>query len=184
MTTIPTLTTERLTLRAPAAGDFPALAAFFASDRAAFVGGPMSEELTWRHLASEIGHWHLRGYGRWMVDVTATGQTVGMIGLWNPHGWPEAEIGWDLFEGFEGKGYATEAAAAARQFAYEVLGWSTVISLVKPANTASAAVARRLGCMQDGDFTHERHGFMNIYRHPSAADLAAQSTDGGPEAYA
>ncbi len=140
----------------------------------------MTPELAWRQLACEIGHWTLRGYGRWMVDVTETGETVGMVGLWNPEGWPEPEIGWDLFEGQEGKGYATEAAAAARAHAYDALGWSTAISLVKPDNTASAAVAKRLGAWHDTSFTHERWGEMQVWRHPAPEDLA----EGGMEAYA
>ena len=114
-----------------------------------------------------------------MVEVTETGEIVGNVGLWNPEGWPEPEIGWDLFEGAEGKGYATEAARAARAYAYDVLGWTTVISLVKPANEASARVAARMGAFLDSEFTHERWGHMQVWRHPAPADIA----DGGMEAY-
>jgi len=176
---IPTLHTERLTLRGPDARDIEPMRAFYASDRSKFVGGPLTAELAWRQLGTEIGHWTLRGYGRWMVDETATGRTVGNVGLWNPEGWPEPEIGWDLFDGAEGKGYATEAALAARAYAYDVLGWTTVISLVKPANQASAKVAARMGAFLDSEFTHERWGQMQIWRHPAPQDIA----DGGMEAY-
>ncbi|KAA2313571.1 N-acetyltransferase [Pseudooceanicola sediminis] len=177
---IPTLTSERLTLRGPDARDIDALSAFYASDRSRFVGGPMNREQTWRQLATEIGHWTLRGYGRWMVDLTATGATVGMVGLWNPEGWPEPEIGWDLMNGHEGHGYATEAALTARAYAYDVLGWSTAISLVKPGNDGSAHVALRLGARMDGEYSHVRFGHLDIYRHPAPADLV----NGGAEAYA
>ena len=177
---IPTLHTPRLTLRAPVESDFAPFAAFYASDRSKFVGGPLGREASWRMLAMEAGHWTLRGYGRWIVEETETGTPVGLIGLFNPEGWPEAEVGWDLFEGFEGRGYATEAGAAARSLAYDTLGWTTAISLVKPDNTGSARVAERLGCWHDGDFTHERHGFMHVWRHPSPEDHA----EGGMEAYA
>lgn len=172
MTTIPVLKTERLTLRGPDARDIAPMRAFYASDRSKFVGGPLSAELAWRQLGTEIGHWTLLGYGRWMVDVTETGETVGNVGLWNPEGWPEPEIGWDLFEGAEGKGYATEAAQAARAHAYDTLGWTTVISLVKPANQASARVAARLGARLDSEFIHERWGPMQVWRHPSPTELA------------
>lgn len=177
--TIPTLTTQRLTLRAGAARDVEPLVAFYASDRSQFVGGPMARDQVWRHLACEIGHWVLNGYGRWMVDVTDTGETVGMVGLWNPSGWPEPEIGWDLFAGHEGKGYATEAAEMARAYAYDVLGWTTAISLVKPANVASARVAERLGAAIDGSFEHATFGGLDIYRHPAPDALV----NGGMEAY-
>ncbi|MCA0922130.1 GNAT family N-acetyltransferase [Pseudooceanicola nanhaiensis] len=180
MITIPTLTTERLTLRAPALSDFDTLTAFYASDRSKFVGGPMTAELTWRQLATEIGHWQLRGFGRWIVDETASGRTIGMVGLWCPEGFPEPEVGWDLFEGSEGKGYATEAGAAARAYAYGEVGLTTLISLVKPANTPSARVCARLGAWHDSDFTHERWGALQVWRHPAPEDLA----EGGMEAYA
>ncbi|MGR3323465.1 MAG: GNAT family N-acetyltransferase [Pseudooceanicola sp.] len=180
MTEIPVLHTERLTMRGPDARDIAPIRDFYASDRSQFVGGPLTAELAWRQLGTEIGHWTLRGYGRWMVDVTDTGETVGMVGLWNPEGWPEPELGWDLFEGQEGKGYATEAAQAARAYAYDVLGWQTLISLVKPANTASAAVAQRLGAALDSAFTHERWGPMQVWRHP-APDMLE---NGGMGAYA
>lgn len=170
--TIPTIETERLILRAPAERDFPPMAEFYGSDRARFVGGPTTPELTWRMLAMEAGHWLLRGYGRWIAEEKATGATVGMVGLFNPEGWPEPEIGWDLFNGFEGRGFATEAGRAVRAFAYDVLHLPTVMSLVKPPNTASARVAERLGCVREGTFIHERHGVMDVWRHPSARALA------------
>lgn len=180
MTQIPTISTPRLTLRAPEASDFPGFAAFFASERSKFVGGPAPAEQSWRMLATELGHWPLRGYGRWAVEETETGAFVGIIGLWNPEGWPEPEIGWDLMNGFEGKGYATEAALAAREFAYGTLGWTTVISLVAPENAGSRNVAKRMGAQYEGLFEHERHGTLEVWRHLSPDALAA----GGLEAYA
>ena len=176
---IPTLTTERLILRAPEACDIAPFAAFYASERSHFVGGPLTAEGSWRMLAMEIGHWTLKGFGRWIAETRNTGEAVGLIGLFEPEGWPEPEIGWDLFNGFEGKGYATEAGHAARAYAYDILGWPTAISLVKPGNDGSAAVAKRLGAYPDGSITHERHGPMYVYRHPAPVELA----DGGIEAY-
>lgn len=169
----PTLTTPRLTLRALGPQDAASFAAFYASDRSSFVGGPLSAELSWRALAGEIGHWTMKGFGRWAVTETGNDTCIGCVGLWEPLGWPEPEIGWDLFEGATGKGYATEAAQAARRFAYMSLGWRTAISLVADGNDASARVAARLGCKADGPFTHPRFGAMMIYRHPSAAEVAA-----------
>lgn len=168
----PTLATERLTLRQLGQKDLAPMTAFYASPRSQFVGGPASAEQVWRMLAAEIGHWALRGYGRWGVDITETGETCGMVGLWNPEGWPEPEIGWDLYNGFEGRGYATEAGRAVREYAYATLGWSTAISLVNPANTGSQGVARRLRAVHEGAFTHERFGLVEIWRHPAAEDAA------------
>ncbi|MEM9754378.1 MAG: GNAT family N-acetyltransferase [Pseudomonadota bacterium] len=169
---IPTLTTERLTLRAPVLGDFAPLSAFYATAHSKFVGGPLTPELTWRSLATELGHWALRGFGRWSVVETGTGQWVGMVGLWHPEGFPERELGWDLAQAATGKGYATEAAGAARAHAYSTLGWTTLISLVADDNAPSRKVAQRLGATYDGPFTHERYGKMQVWRHPSPEAMA------------
>jgi len=168
VTSIPTLITDRLVLRALKADDFPAFAEFYASDRSKFIGGPATETQAWRFLACEIGHWALRGYGRWAVEEISTGQFCGLIGLWFPLDWPEPEIGWDLMNGYEGKGYATEAALAARTHAYTTLGWTTAISLVAPENHGSRSVAQRMGASRDGDFTHEKFGPTEIWRHVPA----------------
>jgi len=164
---IPTLTTSRLTLRPLMAADFDVFADFFASDRSKFVGGPVPRELSWRMLAVELGHWSLRGYGRWAVEETASGRFAGVVGPWNPEGWPEPEVGWDLMAGFEGKGYATEAATAALAYVFDTLGWPTAISLVATGNDSSRRVARRLGAAHDGMFEHPRFGLLEIWRHPA-----------------
>lgn len=168
---IPTLTTDRLTLGPLSEGHFDGFAAFYADARSSFVGGPMEADRAWRALATEIGHWTLRGYGRFAVTETATGAFVGVIGPWNPLGWPEPEIGWDLMNGFEGQGYATEAARAARQWAYDQLGWPTAISLVADGNDASARVAERLGAHHETDFVHAMFGPMSVWRHPPASEV-------------
>lgn len=164
---VPVLTTDRLTLTALGPAHFAPLAAFYASDRSRFVGGPATANQAWRMLAAEIGHWTLRGYGRFAVELTETREMVGIVGPWNPEGWPEPELGWDLMNGHEGKGYATEAALAVRDHAYETLGWTTAISLVAEGNDASAAVARRLGATFERRFTHDMFGEMQVFRHPA-----------------
>jgi len=170
---IPTLETERLTLRAPAEADFPALAAFYETDRAEFVGGHIGPNEVWRTLASMIGHWALRGYGMWAVDERETGLFCGHVGPWNPHGWPEPEIGWTLLGAAEGRGIAREAAEASRAYAYGSLGWTTAISLIDPANTRSIRLAERMGARLDYEFQHDDYGLMHAYRHPSPQELAA-----------
>lgn len=168
---IPTLHTSRLILRAPQISDFPEFAAFYASDRARFVGGPMTSDNAWRMLATEIGHWTLRGYGRWALEERETGAFCGVAGLWYPAGWPEPEVGWDLMNGFEGRGYATEAGEAARCYAYETVGLPTLISVVAHGNTGSASVARRLGATFERDMVHSRFGQVQVWRHPAPETL-------------
>lgn len=165
--TIPTLQTERLILRAHKLEDIEHEVEFFKSDRSHHVGGPLGEEQVFRAVMGFIGHWALRGYGFWAVEEKATGKYIGRVGLWFPVGWPEKEIGWTLMNGAEGKGFAYEAALAARAHAYKTLGWKTAISMILHGNTRSIALAEKMGAVLDSDFEHERFGPCHIYRHPN-----------------
>lgn len=168
---IPTLGTERFVMRAPKPSDFDAYAVFRTSDRAVGVGGPYTREQAFESLCGVVGHWQIEGYGRWMV--TDAGDTpLGIVGLSNSPAWPEPEISWSVFAAAEGKGVAFEAAMATRDYAYTVLGWSTVISCVSRDNTRSQALADRMGATHDGSFVHEELGELLIYRHQSAKDIA------------
>ncbi|MEW9918380.1 GNAT family N-acetyltransferase [Marimonas sp. MJW-29] len=163
---IPTLRTERLVLRAPEAADFEHVAAFFADEvRSTGFAGPLDRNEAWRWYASMIGHWALRGYGFWIVD-TKDGETVGMVGLWYPDGWPEPELGWVMFAAGEGKGYAFEAAVEARRYAYETLGFRTLSSNIFPGNERSIALAERMGAFHEKTYENVSHGTELVFRHP------------------
>lgn len=166
MIEIPRIETERLILRAHRESDIPVETAFFASERSRFVGGPSEHPNGWRSVTGILGHWALRGYGFFAVELKETGEYCGRAGPLFPDTWPEPEIGWTLMNGFEGKGIAFEAAIAGRQYAYQSLGWTTAISLVDPQNTRSAALAKRMGAWRDEDYMHPTLGRAHIYRHP------------------
>lgn len=168
----PTLTTDRLTLRAQMPQDFDAYADFYGSERSWGMGGPIDRPAAWRLFAAELGHWQMRGYGFWMVDVTETGETVGQVGFWHPEGWTEVEIGWAMFEGSEGKGYAFEAAQNLRSYAYDVLGWGPLTSVIAPGNTRSESLAQRLGATPERDWTTPSGRVGVIWRHPGKEALA------------
>ena len=164
---IPVIDTPRLRLRGPEAADFDAFAAFMASPRAACVGGPVSRAQAWRSFGHLAGHWLMRGYSMFILADRDGGAPLGMAGPWFPEGWPEPEIGWSIWDPqAEGRGLAHEAATAARRFAYDSLGWTTAISLIVEGNDRSEALARRMGCAREGDFTHETLGGSRIFRHP------------------
>lgn len=163
---IPRLQTARLILREYRQADFDAFAAFYASERSQFIGGPVTREMAWRGLATHLGHWALRGYGFWAVEDRASGQFCGHVGLWFPEGWPEPEVGWVMMGHAEGRGIAHEAALAARDYAFGPLGWTTAISAIDPGNARSIRLAARMDCQREGDFTHVRLGPMQIWRHP------------------
>lgn len=169
---IPTLQTERLILRAPEARDLDPYAEFLASQSADMIGGPFDRADAWLKLCAMIGHWSLRGYGRWALEVKGHSISIGTVGLYFPEGWPEPEIAWSVFSAGEGKGYAFEAAQAARDYAYNILGWPSVISLVDDSNTRSVALAERMGATRDGVHHHPKYGALTIWRHIAPKPVA------------
>jgi RimJ/RimL family protein N-acetyltransferase len=116
-----------------------------------YIGGKaFSRAEAWRHMASVVGHWHLRGYGHWAVEEKSSGQFVGRVGMQHPEGWPDFEIGWTIAREHWGKGYATEAARRALDYAFDELKREHVISLIHPENRASIKVAEKLGERVEG----------------------------------
>lgn len=150
----PVLETARVRLRQFEASDVEAFARICADpETMRYIGDGHVFDLveTWRAVALLLGHWELRGYGTWAVEERATGALVGRIGLHNPEGWPGLEVGWLLDRSRWGRGYATEGAAAAVDYAWRELGADRLISLIQPANARSIRVAERLGERHDGD---------------------------------
>jgi RimJ/RimL family protein N-acetyltransferase len=142
------LRTERLLMRAwreSDLDDYAAMSADPAGMRYIGEGKTVDRAEAWRAMALFAGHWALRGYGLWALELRAGGSFVGRVGLWRPEGWPGLEVGWALARSHWGQGYATEAGSAAIQFAWDVLRAGEVISLIQPENTASQRVAERLG---------------------------------------
>jgi RimJ/RimL family protein N-acetyltransferase len=147
------LASQRLLLRMFRESDLDAYAEMCADpDVMRYIGDghPLSRAESWRHMALVVGHWQLRGYGLWAVEERSTGVLAGRVGCWQPEGWPGFEIGWALRRGFWGRGFATEAALAALDFAFARLGQTRVISLIDPDNGPSIAVAIRLGMSMQG----------------------------------
>ena len=151
MIDIPQLETERLRLTAFGDRHFEAYAEMLAdasSTRFVGDGQPLDRMNAWRSMAMLLGHWALRGYGMWAVELKDTGEFVGRVGLLNPEGWPDVELGWMLVPEHRQQGYASEATSAALHFAFNSLGLERLISLIRLDNVRSERVARRLGGRQ------------------------------------
>jgi RimJ/RimL family protein N-acetyltransferase len=151
----PTLETERLRLRGWRPDDFEPYAAMLAeAETARFItrrGLPYGERETWAEMAFLAGHWQLLGYGMFVVEERETGRFLGRVGPLQPKGWPGFEIGWGLIRSATGKGYATEAAAAAIDWSFATFPLERIISLIDPRNEPSRRVAQRLGEVLSGD---------------------------------
>ena len=81
ITSIPTLTTTRLVLRAPVYADFPAYAALMGSARAVHMGGPYDTRAAWGLFCHDVGQWQLFGHGALMIEVRGSGDCVGQVGI-------------------------------------------------------------------------------------------------------
>jgi RimJ/RimL family protein N-acetyltransferase len=126
-------------------------------------------------MAAWRGQWELRGTGQWAVEEKETGTLVGRAGLHNParEDWPGVEIGWVLHPDRWGRGYATEAAQRAIDYAFGELDLDRVCSVILPENRRSIAVAERLGFSLDeervlSNFPSMPHGIWWLGRAPTA----------------
>jgi RimJ/RimL family protein N-acetyltransferase len=147
------LTTERLTLRPAALGDFEASAALWADEAVVrYIGGrPSSAEEVWARLLRYIGHWSALGYGFWAAHERAGGRFVGEIGFADfqrdlPESFTGApEAGWAFTPAAQGQGLASEALAAALGWGDRHFGPGRRVCLIHPDNGRSVRLAERHG---------------------------------------
>ena len=153
--------TERLILRAiDPKRDFEPWAKTFADENTMrYMGGKALDRANaWRNMAACIGHWAIRGYGFFSLELKSTGDWVGRVGPWFPEGWPEPEVGWTIAPQHLRKGYAVEAARASLDYVFDVLRWPRVVHVILEGNAASVAVAEKLG----SKFEREQQGLPGI----------------------
>jgi [ribosomal protein S5]-alanine N-acetyltransferase len=171
----PTVETERLVLRPFREDDLDAYTAVLTTPevrRSLHMADDFGPFDAWSQMAIWLGQWELRGTGQWAVEERSTGRLIGRAGThWPPrHDWPGVEIGWVLHPDVWGRGYATEAGAAAIDHAF---AWfpdlDAVVSVILPENQRSQAVARRLGfeLVEERPLSHfpaRAHGIWRLDR--------------------
>ena len=170
----PTIQTSRLTLRPFAETD---LDRYFAIHDTAEVRASLhtpdtyGREEAWTQMAAMLGQWALRNSGQWAVELTQTGELIGRAGTHRPErtDWPGLECGWTFDPAHWGHGYATEAASATVDWAFANHGVDELVSVILPDNTASQAVAERLGFHLREErvlafFPHKPHGIWVLPR--------------------
>jgi RimJ/RimL family protein N-acetyltransferase len=153
----PVIETERLILRPWRPGDIAANTAMLADAASGrFItadGKPVTDAFAgWRNAAIMAGHWALYGIGMFVVEERSTGSFVGRVGPWSPPGWPGFEIGWGIAKEFRGKGYAVEAARATIDWSFATFEIDRIVHCIDRENTASQAVAQRLGARNEHEF--------------------------------
>ena len=163
--TIPILETPRLTMRGHRSSDFESVAAMWGDFEVArhISGKPSTAEESWARMLRYAGLWHFLGYGYWALEDKATGKFLGEVGLANFHREMDPplgdipEAGWVLSPAAQGKGYATEAAAALTNFAF-TQNIPTVRAHTLPETNASTRVLTKCGFEHLGEVIDPEDG--------------------------
>lgn len=142
------LQTRRLRLREMIKADFQNLCTILQDEKAMYAyEHAFSDEEVRDWLERQLERYRRDGFGLWVVERKDTGEFVGQAGLtWQETGrGQEIEIGYLFKRSAWHNGYATEAARGCKRYAFEQLGASRVVSIIRETNHASQQVARRLG---------------------------------------
>ena len=164
---VPVLDTRRLQLRAPRIYDFDAFASIMCSERATFMGGPISRAEAWSEFTNYTACWLLHGHGLWTIDAQVS-PSAGFVLLGYEYDDPEAELGIFLTDTIEGQGIAEEALTAARDHAFDALKWDSVVSYVDPHNTRCIALMEKVGARLDVEAMETLEATL-VYRHEQGA---------------
>lgn len=169
---VPRLPTERLLLREYRSEDFDAFAAHLADAESMAHLDIRDRKTAWRIFGSHAGMWLLDGAGWWAMEERETGAVVGSVGTFYRDGSTVLEIGWNTYRASWGKGFASEAAAAALAYALDVRAEPKVHALIAPGNVSSLRVAERIGLRYEGDTDLDGRtiGSFTRYRDGRAAE--------------
>jgi RimJ/RimL family protein N-acetyltransferase len=172
------LETERLLLRRPRLDDVDDLLEFAGDGEVMqWIGGePGGREAAVEHVERWLARWDANDVGQFVVLLGE--RIIGRVGLlvWDSRVWDtstydragaaaENELGWAISSTYWGHGYATEAARAARAWAYEERGVERLISLIDPRNTRSIRVADKLGAEPE-QLAATVYGPLLVWLHP------------------
>lgn len=156
---VPVIETERLILRGRRLSDFPAYAGMWRDPAVVrFISGkPLTREEAWTKFTRMAGCWAINGYGFWTIEEKATGAFIGEAGAADfkrdlePSLDGKPEFGWGLIPSAQGKGYASEALAAALSWARGNLEAETFCCIISPDNAPSIRVAEKAGFVKSGE---------------------------------
>jgi len=146
------VTTRRLILREMTDADLDDMAALLGDPEVMrYYPAPKSRDEARAWIDRNQRLYRERGFGLWAITLSATGEFVGDCGLipQQVDGAEEIEVGYHIRASLHGNGYATEAAAACRDFARDVLGLRRLIAIIDPANVPPLRVAAKVGFKEE-----------------------------------
>ena len=155
------LETKRLLLREMNQGDFHSLCKILQDEETMYAyEGAFSDQEARDWLDRQISRYREFGFGLWAVVLKETGEVIGQCGL-TMQPWKNEEvleIGYLFQRKFWHNGYATEAAAACKKYAFEVLKADEVCSIIRDTNIPSQKVAERNGMTKKDAWTKHYRG--------------------------
>jgi RimJ/RimL family protein N-acetyltransferase len=158
--------TARLLIRPLEIGDAAPLAAIWSDPLVTVhLGGPRDAATVRRQLEDEVRASVVRPYTLWPVVEKATGQVIADCGLIEKDvdGRREIELVYVLAASAWRRGFATEAAAAIRDYALQTLRLRRLIALIDPENVASARVAEKVGMRLERETQRPGGKRMRVY---------------------
>ena len=91
------------------------------------------------------------GFGLWLVELKDSQTPIGMCGLLRREALPDVDVGYAFLPQFRGKGYALEAAAAATEYGFAVVGLKRIVAICVPQNVPSIRVLEKIGLRLEGE---------------------------------
>lgn len=145
------LETARLYLRRPTRGDAAILYRQWLNPQIQqYLGGVVTPVVAKVRMTAHLEHWDQFGFGCWSIFEQNSDTLIGLAGL--GHFDSEIEVIYRFFPEFWGHGYATEAAQASVEVAFEWLGIGRLVGVTQQANLASQRVLEKAGLRHTSDF--------------------------------
>jgi RimJ/RimL family protein N-acetyltransferase len=149
--------TDRLILRPMESSDVDLMYRIFSDPRVLNSFGLKSfdREQMERWVHRNLDHQDRYGYGLFSVILRSNGILIGDCGLerMDIEGEEVAELGYDFLSDYWNQGYATVAAIAVRDYSFNILGLSRLVSLIRVGNLSSRRVAEKVGMTLISEFT-------------------------------
>ena len=155
------LTTKRLILRELTPGDYDALCVMLRDKDVMYAyEHAFSAEEARGWLNRQLDRYQTDGFGLWAVILRKNGRLIGQCGITKQDvgGKTVREVGYIFDKNFWHRGYAAEAAAACKNYAFDVLGECEVYSIIRVGNEASVKVALANGMKPVGQIIKHYYG--------------------------